>query len=158
MEESLTLPEFSGQYLNPATWILAHAEESRIHSAQLAITHGDLHGDNMFVEEDHCWAIDFERTGRGHILRDFVELEEDIITRLYMLPGNNMYIFYNFLIPLTKPLSPPRTYYDTPLFRKRFGNEESAVCNRGTTINCIQNDRLSGYARVLLGTVAGFVF
>jgi hypothetical protein len=105
-EDSLTIPEFSGQYLNPATWILAHEEESRIATAQIAITHGDLHGDNLFVEEDHSWAIDFERSGRGHILRDFVELEEDIITRLYMLPGNNMYAFYNFVISLTKPLSP----------------------------------------------------
>jgi DNA-binding NarL/FixJ family response regulator len=105
-ENIVTIPEFSGQYLNPATWILAHAEESRIPSARSAITHGDLHGDNLFVDEEHSWAIDFERSGSGHILRDFVELEQDIITRLYMLPENNTYIFYNFVIALTKPLFP----------------------------------------------------
>ena len=105
-ENILTIPEFSGQYLNPATWILTNAEESRFPSAQLAITHGDLHGDNLFVDEEHSWAIDFERSGKGHILRDFVELEQDIITRLYMLPENNTYIFYNFVVALTKPLFP----------------------------------------------------
>ena len=30
----------------------------------------------MLVSPDqHCWLIDFYRTGKGHILRDFVELE-----------------------------------------------------------------------------------
>ncbi len=85
---------------------MAHAEESQIPNAQQAITHGDLHGDNLFVDEEHSWAIDFERSGSGHILRDFVELEQDIITRLYMLPENNTYIFYNFVVALTKPLFP----------------------------------------------------
>ena len=46
------------------------------------ITHGDLHGDNIFVDGDHTWVIDFGRTGPGYWLRDFVELEMDIFTRL----------------------------------------------------------------------------
>jgi hypothetical protein len=66
----------------PLTWALNHAARSRFHTAQRAITHGDLHGDNLFVDQDRMWAIDFERTGLGHILRDFAELEVDILTRL----------------------------------------------------------------------------
>lgn len=30
----------------------------------------------------NIWVIDFEPTGKGHILQDFAELEADIINRL----------------------------------------------------------------------------
>ena len=67
---------------NPVTWVLKHRVDSSTLSARQAITHGDLHGDNIFVDDIHAWAIDFERSGEGHILRDFTELEVDILTRL----------------------------------------------------------------------------
>lgn len=67
---------------NPVPWVLRHGEDSSALSARWAVTHGDLHGDNIFVDGVHAWAIDFERSGEGHILRDFTELEVDIITRL----------------------------------------------------------------------------
>ena len=67
---------------NPVTWVLRHGADSSTLSARQAITHGDLHGDNLFVDGVHAWAIDFERSGEGHILRDFTELEVDILTRL----------------------------------------------------------------------------
>lgn len=67
---------------NPITWVLQHKTDSLISNAHQAITHGDLHGDNIFVDDVHTWVIDFERSGWGHILRDFVELEVDILTRL----------------------------------------------------------------------------
>lgn len=66
----------------PLTWALGSAGRSRFPTAQQAITHGDLHGDNLFVDGERLWAIDFERTGPGHILRDFAELEVDLLTRL----------------------------------------------------------------------------
>jgi DNA-binding NarL/FixJ family response regulator len=67
---------------NPVTWVFLNADLSRFARAREAITHGDLHGDNLFVDGGRTWVIDFERTGYGHILRDFVELEVDILTRL----------------------------------------------------------------------------
>ncbi|MCB0018610.1 MAG: phosphotransferase [Anaerolineales bacterium] len=55
-----------------------------------AITHGDLHADNLFVDMDgRSWAIDFERTSQGPILRDFAELETDIVTRLTNLSSDD---------------------------------------------------------------------
>ena len=40
------------------------------------ITHGDLNGDNILVDEqEQPWLIDFERTGWGPAVRDFAELE-----------------------------------------------------------------------------------
>jgi len=39
-------------------------------------THGDLNGTNIMVDpHKHTWLIDFRRTGKGHILRDCIELE-----------------------------------------------------------------------------------
>ncbi len=47
--------------------------------AQEAITHGDLHTGNIIVStEGRAWLIDFYRTGWGHVLRDFAELESDV--------------------------------------------------------------------------------
>lgn len=70
---------------NPLTWLTFNEEKSRLPHLRQAITHGDLHGDNLFVDGAHSWVIDFERTGPGHVLRDFAELEVDILTRLVPL-------------------------------------------------------------------------
>lgn len=62
---------------------------SRLSRTYTAITHGDLHGDNLLVDEQYnAWVIDFERSGVGHILQDFIELESDIINRLHCGPEN----------------------------------------------------------------------
>lgn len=45
----------------------------------VATTHGDLNGSNILVDSNgSTWLIDFYRTGEGHILRDFIELETTI--------------------------------------------------------------------------------
>lgn len=68
---------------DPIQWVGAFgATHSHIPTARQAVTHGDLQGDNLFVEEERAWLIDFERTGLGHALRDFAELEVDIFARL----------------------------------------------------------------------------
>ncbi len=68
--------------LDPVAWTRSYGRDSTIPSARQAVTHGDLHGDNLFVEGDRAWIIDFERTGPSHALRDFAELEVDIFVRL----------------------------------------------------------------------------
>lgn len=67
---------------NPVAWIQRHGKDEASLDIRQAITHGDLHGDNLLVDDTHAWVIDFERAGMGHVLRDFVELEVDILTRL----------------------------------------------------------------------------
>jgi len=58
-------------------------DESIINNTRIAVTHGDLHGDNLLVDSKKiAWVIDFERCGEGHALQDFIELETDIINRL----------------------------------------------------------------------------
>lgn len=74
---------------NPIEWFKYNIAESLgrdlsvVESTQKAVTHGDLHGDNLLIDNHkNAWVIDFERTGEGHALQDFIELEADIINRL----------------------------------------------------------------------------
>lgn len=86
--EHPALPEL--RLPHPAPWLRAATgrtgggpDRSTLPGLLTAVTHGDMLGDNMFVDDRRAaWVIDFERTGRGPILQDFVELEVDILTRL----------------------------------------------------------------------------
>lgn len=58
-------------------------DPSRVEKTRVAITHGDLHADNLLIDESqNGWVVDFERSGEGHALQDFIELESDLITRM----------------------------------------------------------------------------
>lgn len=120
-EEMFVFPGLPGKYPNPFRWILEHENDSLVPTAKQAITHGDLHGDNLFIEEGHAWAIDFERSGPGPILRDFVELEQDIVTRLIMLPNDDLRLFYD----LVTILSTPNTLTDALILLKDNHHEET---------------------------------
>jgi len=68
----------------------------------LSITHGDLNGKNILVDENgHPWLIDFFRTGPEHVLRDFVELEADI--KFNYLESGDMEALYEFESSLASP-------------------------------------------------------
>jgi DNA-binding response OmpR family regulator len=75
---------------DPLDWLKSIAQNegnendpSLVKATRIAITHGDLHADNLLVDDSqHGWVVDFERSGEGHALQDFIELESDIITRL----------------------------------------------------------------------------
>ncbi|MGB1253209.1 MAG: phosphotransferase [Candidatus Promineifilaceae bacterium] len=48
-------------------------------ASYFCITHGDLHEDNIFVDNDQAtWLIDFGRTDESHALRDVVQFESVI--------------------------------------------------------------------------------
>ena len=80
--EQIMHPGHPGVVLNVVRWLGRHMRDSNIISYRLAVTHGDLHSDNLFVDGEHAWVTNFERTGPGHILRDFIEMEVDLFTRL----------------------------------------------------------------------------
>jgi hypothetical protein len=102
-ENTLTFPGLPVSFENPVLWALEHSDTSLLRNAQCAVTHGDMHGDNLFVDGEHSWAIDFERTGPGHILRDFVELEVDILTRLVPFLNYDLSRFYELVTALMEP-------------------------------------------------------
>ena len=69
--------------INPVHWIQSKKKWSRLAKTHQTVVHGDMLGDNIFVDPDNrTWAIDYERTGPGPIFADFVELEVDILTHL----------------------------------------------------------------------------
>ena len=75
--------------IDPLAWLRENVgnniaeNKSMIANTALTVTHGDLHGDNLLIDDRrNAWVIDFERSGEGHILQDFIELESDIISRL----------------------------------------------------------------------------
>ncbi len=104
-EERRYFADLAISFPNPVHWIEQHHAESFIDKAHYAITHGDLHGDNLFTDGEHTWAIDFERTGPSHALRDFAELEVDLLTRL--VPATvNLPTFFALAVALVTPATP----------------------------------------------------
>jgi DNA-binding NarL/FixJ family response regulator len=112
-EERRAFPGLTVSLINPVPWVLRHSKDSLIPGARLAVTHGDIHGDNLVVDEEHAWAIDFERTGQGHILRDFVELEVDIFTRLIPYPPNDLSGLYELALVLAESAEPMISFQPT---------------------------------------------
>ena len=102
-EQVMRFPGLPAPLLDPVLWVLRHKDDCTIPCTRQVITHGDLHGDNLFVDGVHAWAIDFERSGPGPILRDFVELEVDIVTRLISFPADDLSRLYELAIILAEP-------------------------------------------------------
>jgi hypothetical protein len=75
---------------DPARWLQAHKLDA-LEGIFYKPAHGDLWGDNIIVENGNPWLIDFERTGPHHCLCDFVELEADIVTRLFSCEDPELY-------------------------------------------------------------------
>ncbi len=49
-------------------------------SAFFSYTHGDLNGANIMIDgQENVWLIDFFHTHKGHVLRDLVKLENDLL-------------------------------------------------------------------------------
>ena len=105
---------------DPVSWLNKHYKQAP-RDYRLAVTHGDLHGDNLFVQENTAWLIDFERTGPGHIARDFIELEVDIVTRLCCPQPYPLRLAFKLAFLLAKPEHLPRR--NEPDFLVYFGIE-----------------------------------
>jgi DNA-binding NarL/FixJ family response regulator len=82
--------------IDPITWLIQKVDEKKgFPKTSFAVTHGDLHGDNMLVDEyGNVWVIDFERSGFGPVLQDFIELEADIVNRLVEIEENDYHSLY----------------------------------------------------------------
>lgn len=118
------LPANHANLPNPAEWLLQHKDESRIFGAKQAIVHGDLHGENLYVDGTYAWVIDFERTGPGHALHDFIELEMDIITHIIPWEERSPLVFLKLIDLLTAPSSPVSTTPSTAKTDTVFNDRE----------------------------------
>jgi DNA-binding response OmpR family regulator len=102
----LSVPELRLDLPNPTRWLVEHADQVELIAWREAVTHGDLHGDNLYVDSEHAWPIDFERTAKGPILRDFVELTHDVLTRLVELGDNDIKQFFGIAVSVCEPAAP----------------------------------------------------
>jgi hypothetical protein len=104
MEESKWHKEY---VRDPIEWLVntaahegSNLDRSLIEETQIAVTHGDLHSDNLLVDNtQHGWVVDFERCGEGHALQDFIELEFDVITRMTSTK-DHVPNFYNLCVAI----------------------------------------------------------
>ncbi|VAW66355.1 Protein-tyrosine phosphatase-related protein [hydrothermal vent metagenome] len=88
-----------------------------------SFVHGDLNGANVIIDNrDNVWIIDFFHTHRGHILKDFVKLENDLLY-IYTPVENEKELqiacqFSDFLLSLEQHL-----VVDKPLPDKFIGTQ-----------------------------------
>ncbi len=63
------------RFKNP---IVGIAGPTLVRSTYTCITHGDFNHQNLLIDTTgHTWLIDFQSTGRGHILRDVAKLDTE---------------------------------------------------------------------------------
>ncbi|MBI3298369.1 MAG: isochorismatase family protein [Elusimicrobia bacterium] len=73
----LKTPDPVGFYADELPRILPLAASG---SATMAFIHGDLNGANIVIDgHDNVWLIDFFHTHRGHVLKDLIKLENDLL-------------------------------------------------------------------------------
>ncbi|GBF50227.1 cyclin-dependent kinase inhibitor 3 [Leptospira ryugenii] len=79
-----TIEIFSGARVNNPCQFYEHdllqLKEYNAVNHNLAYIHGDLNGANIILDsQNNVWLIDFFHTHRGHIIRDLLKLENDIL-------------------------------------------------------------------------------
>lgn len=88
---AIELPGLPFPVRDPVIWAGKHRQQSRFISRWEALTHGDLHSENVYVDQhSQTCVLDYERSGPGYVLRDFVELEADIRLRLLTLSEDEL--------------------------------------------------------------------
>jgi nicotinamidase-related amidase len=73
-ENGTTLTNVSCFY---SDYLQNHIED--IEEYQWSFIHGDLNGANILIESHNVWLIDFFHTHRGHILKDLIKFENDLL-------------------------------------------------------------------------------
>lgn len=98
--------------LNPLQWLIHRSvhgkhDESLLPHSYIAVGHGDMLGDNFFVDQhEQAWTIDYERTGVGPILQDFVLLEIDVLVRLIRIEHGEDFEFFRLAVQLLEKWIP----------------------------------------------------
>lgn len=84
---------------------------------------------NIIVDDDaHAYVIDYERTGPGFYLRDFVELEKDVRLRLLRLEDDDIMLALHLDLLLTKQRYPDKLpIWKEPAFGSSIISEEKLL-------------------------------
>ncbi|MCY3411131.1 MAG: isochorismatase family protein [Candidatus Heimdallarchaeota archaeon] len=95
-------------------------------SHYISYVHGDLNGANIIQDaNDNIWLIDFYHTARGHILKDLIKLENDILY-IYTSIENEIdlkefILFIDTLlehVDLAKTMQIGSTLFSNPIIKK----------------------------------------
>jgi protein-tyrosine phosphatase/nicotinamidase-related amidase len=82
MEETIAFPDGS-EHVNPAEFYTRYVPKHLGRTGEyhyVSYVHGDLNGANILVDSrDNVWIIDFFHTERGHVLKDLLKLENDLL-------------------------------------------------------------------------------
>lgn len=114
--------EMVRNFINPITWL----ERCFYADTRFCVTHGDMHSHNILVDESkRAWLIDFTRTGEGHILRDFIELESDV--KFVLLDETNVPALCEFEVALLSPERLDQKLEPGDRFRRASLNKAFAV-------------------------------
>lgn len=113
----------------------------------VSYVHGDLNGANIIIDkQENLWIIDFFHTHKGHILKDLIKLENDL---LYIFtPINNIDDFNDALkisevlfniSDLSETLPPVKTIeFKNPLFTRTY---QTLLILRSFYPNLVKSDR-----------------
>jgi len=109
---------------------------STIADYPFSFVHGDLNGANIIIDNrDNVWIIDFFHTHRGHVLKDFAKLENDLLY-IYTPVNNERDLgvacqFTDFLLSLDEyPATNPATNQALPemFINTQFERAFSSLC------------------------------
>ena len=60
--------------------VLDNLDRNHSGTSYMSYVHGDLNGANIIIDQnENVWLIDFFHTHRGHVLRDLIKLENDLL-------------------------------------------------------------------------------
>lgn len=104
LAEEERVDEYLNTFVNPVLWVqrrtgnfgqqIGYDSTALLGDVTEVISHGDLQGDNFFVDDDaRSWTIDYERAGFGPIGQDFTLLEFDIWARLAAFPNSRSFLW-----------------------------------------------------------------
>ncbi|HRQ23808.1 MAG TPA: phosphotransferase [Anaerolineales bacterium] len=123
-----------------------------VNTVLTAVTHGDLHSDNLLVDDrKNIGVIDYERCGEGHALQDFIELEADILNRLQTTASSHR-AYWKMCLTLFKQdeireLEEAETVSAAAHVDKAF---KTISMIRGFAAQCIPNPNIREYLTGLL--------
>ncbi|MBI3170836.1 MAG: phosphotransferase [Chloroflexi bacterium] len=145
----------------PVEWLAnkiaqTHPEFSPVNTLPITVIHGDLHGDNLLVDNKNIvWVIDFERCGWGYTLQDFIELETDILSRLQ---GHDVtpLLFYKMCLTLFKQSQISEIEEaELPKDEQIAKAAQSISALRGIAVKCTKNANIREY---LMGLLFNMIF
>ncbi len=113
----------------------------------MSFVHGDLNGANILIDQhENVWLIDFFHTHRGHVLRDLIKLENDLLYLMTPLEDDvalqEAMELSQFLIRIEDLRTPLPAIDQMPIENLHLRRAYDAICIlRGFYAELVHSDR-----------------